>query len=114
MLVRDGNGVGEQKPAPPQKSCLVKNDTHTQRVSGQVSGAHGFCQKNKKFNQMSFGLIGPDGHPQVRIGTHTRLDPRAGLGALTGQFPDPHPHLTGAKPAGDPPREYRLPSLPRR
>jgi hypothetical protein len=77
----------------------------------QVSGARGFWQKSKKFNQMSFGLTGPDGHPWVRIGTRTRLDPGAGSGAPTGQFPDPHP--TGAKPAGDPAHGCILPSLAR-
>jgi hypothetical protein len=80
-------------------------------ATGWVSGARGFCQKNKKFNQMSFGLTGTDGDPRVRIGTRTRLDPEAGSGASTGQFPDPHPHLTGAKPTGDPPRGCKLPSL---
>jgi hypothetical protein len=45
------------------------------------------------------------------MGTRTRtcLDPVAGSGAPTGQFLDPRP--TGAKPAGDPPRGCRLPSL---
>jgi hypothetical protein len=50
--------------------------------------------------KFSFRLTGPDGRPWVRIGTHTRLDPGASLGAPTGQFLDPHPHPTNAKPTG--------------
>jgi hypothetical protein len=54
--------------------------------------------------KFGFRLTGPDERPWVRIGTRTRLDPGAGLGAPTGQFLDPYP--TSAKPAG-----CRLPSL---
>jgi hypothetical protein len=47
----------------------------------------------------------------VQIGTCTGLDLRAGSDAPVGQFIDPHPQLTDAKPIRDPPHDYRLPSL---
>jgi hypothetical protein len=67
--------------------------------------------KKKKFNQISFRLTGPDGHPRVQIGTRTRLDPGVGSDAPAGQFSDPHSQPTGAKSTTDPPHRCRLPSL---
>jgi hypothetical protein len=67
--------------------------------------------KKKKFNQISFRLMGPDGHPRVQIGTCTRLDPGLGSDAPAGQFSNPHSQPTGAKPTWDPPHKCRLPSL---
>jgi hypothetical protein len=91
-LVRGGGGVTKN---PTQAKKLLGGKLHRTR---RVSDARGFWQKIKKFNQMSFGLTGPDGHLWVRIGTRTHLDPREGSSAPTGQFPDPHP--MGAKSVG--------------
>jgi hypothetical protein len=66
---------------------------------------------------MSFGLMGPDGHPRMWISTRTRtrtcLDPGAGSGAPTGQFPDPHLHPTECQTHRDPPHgvQIAIPSL---
>jgi hypothetical protein len=48
---------------------------------------------------------------RIETRTHARCHPGSGAGAPMGVNSNQHPHLTGAKPAGDPPHGCRLPSL---
>jgi hypothetical protein len=57
-------GQVDKNQIRPQKAIgwkMTPTHTCTRQVSRRVPGARGFWKKNKKFNQMSFGLTGPMG-----------------------------------------------------